>query len=122
MFVGTWSHFEHAPEQPAIEGNRVPQVPRFQLGVSASYSHPVGFTGSVQARGLSSQYDDDLNQLLLEKYGVVDLSASQQVTGGVNLFFAVENLFNEDYDTGKTPLRTVGWPRTARAGVRVFLP
>jgi len=122
VFVSTWSHFEHTPEQPAIEGNRVPQVPRFQLGFSAIYSHPIGFTGSVQARGFSSQFDDDLNQLLLEKYGVVDLSASQQVAGGVNLFFAVENLFDEDYDTGKTPLRTVGWPRTVRAGVRVFLP
>ena len=37
-------------------------------------------------------------------------------------FFAVENLFDKDYDTGRTPLRTIGYPRTIRAGVRIALP
>ena len=34
-------------------------------------------------------------------------------------FVAVENLFDADYDSGRTPLRTVGPPRRVRAGVRV---
>jgi outer membrane receptor protein involved in Fe transport len=120
--VGTWAHFEHTPEQPAIQGNLVPQVPKFQLGGSVIYTHPIGFTGSVQARAFGSTYDDDQNTLLLEQYGVVDISASQQILREVNVFVAVENLFDKDYDTGKTPLRTVGWPRTARVGIRIFLP
>ena len=86
------------------------------------YSDPIGFTGSVQMRAFGSQFDDDLNELKLDEYGVVDLSASQQVLRGVNVFVAVENLFDKDYDTGRTPFRTVGWPRTARVGVRLFLP
>jgi outer membrane receptor protein involved in Fe transport len=122
LFVATRSRFENAPEQPDIEGNRVPQVPTFQVGGSVIYSDPIGFTGSVQMRAFGSQFDDDLNQLELGEYGVVDLSASQQVLRGLNVFVAVENLFDRDYDTGRTPLRTVGWPRTARVGVRLFLP
>jgi outer membrane receptor protein involved in Fe transport len=124
----TRSTFSNAPAQPSIQGNRVPQVPIFQVGGTLTYLDPRGFTGSVQARAFGSQYDDDLNSLKLNGYGIVDLSASQQVTRGVNVFMAMENVFNSDYDTGRTPrtglldLRTIGFPRAFRAGVRVFLP
>ncbi len=77
---------------------------------------------SLQARVFGAQFDDDLNDFELERYGVSISSASQQLLRGLNVFVAVENLFDADYDTGRTPLRTIGWPRTARAGVRVFLP
>jgi outer membrane receptor protein involved in Fe transport len=123
LLVGTRSRFAETPKQPEIEGNRVPQVPSFQVGGSVTYSDPIGFTGSVQMRAFGPQYDDDLNEFEMDKYGVVDLSASQQVLRGLNVFVAVENLFDKEYDTSLTSqLRTVGWPRTARFGVRVFLP
>ena len=118
----TRSTFVDAPVQPAIEGNRVPQVPSYQLGVSATYADPRGFTGSLQARRLGVQYDDDLNLFELGSFGLVDLSASQAVRRGVNVFAAVENVLDADYDVGRTPIRTIGWPRTVRVGVRVFLP
>jgi outer membrane receptor protein involved in Fe transport len=124
----TWSTFSNAPAQPDIEGNRVPQVPIFQLGGGLTYLDPRGFTGSVQARTFGSQYEDDLNSFKLRGYGILDASATQQVTRGVNVFMALENLFNTDYDTGRTPrtglpdLRTIGYPRSFRAGVRLFLP
>jgi len=122
LAVFTRSRFDEAPKQPEIEGNHVPQVPPFQLGGSVTYNDPIGFTGSVQARAFGSQFDDDLNLLELQEYGVVDFSASQQLLRGLNVFVAMENLFDKDYDVGRTPLRTIGWPRTARVGVRVFLP
>jgi outer membrane receptor protein involved in Fe transport len=123
LLVGTWSRFADTPKQPELEGNRVPQVPSFQVGGSVTYSDPIGFTGSVQLRAFGPQFDDDLNDFELEQYGVVDLSASQQLLRGLNVFIAVENLFDKEYDTSLTSqLRTVGWPRTARVGVRVFLP
>ena len=105
-----------------IEDNRVPQVPLFQFGGSATYVDPRGFTGAVQARILGAQFDDDLNNLELGAFGVVDLSASQVVMDGVHVFLAIENLFDKEYDIGRTPVRTVGWPRSARIGVRLFLP
>lgn len=129
LAVVTRSRFQRAPEQPEIEGNRVPQVPTYQLGGTLTYVDPVGFTASMQARVFGAQFDDDLNAIQLNRYQVVDLSASQQLHRGINLFVAVENLFDEDYDAGRTPrpgglpdVRTVGWPRTMRVGVRLFLP
>lgn len=122
VVVGTRSRFHETPEQPDIEGNRVPQVPSFQVGGNVTYSDPRGFTAALQARVFGAQYDDDLNDLELGEYGVVDLSLSQRIVRGVTVFLAIENLFDEDYAVGRTPLRTVGWPRSYRAGVRVFLP
>ena len=116
------AHFTTTPFQPALEGNRIPQVPTFQLGASVTYTSPVGFTGSVQSRVTGAQFDDDLNQFKLNRYGVVDASASQSLRHGVYVYAAVENLFNADYDVGRTPIRTIGWPRTARVGVRLFVP
>ena len=118
----TRANFSNTPFQPALEGNRVPQVPSFQLGGNVTYVDPRGLTGSVQARMLGTQFDDDLNVFTLDGFTVFDASASQQLMRGAHLFGAVENLFDTDYDVGRTPLRTIGWPRTIRVGVRVFLP
>jgi outer membrane receptor protein involved in Fe transport len=118
----TRSTFASTPFQPALEGNRVPQVPSFQLGAGVTYADPRGFTGSVQTRVVGSQFDDDLNAFTLDGFAVMDASASQQLRRGVHLFAAVENLFDTDYDVGRTPLRTIGWPRSVRVGVRIFLP
>jgi outer membrane receptor protein involved in Fe transport len=90
--------------------------------VTVTYVDPRGFTGWVQGRALGTQFDDDLNVFELESFGVVDASASQALRRGLHVFAAVKNLLNADYDVGRTPIRTIGWPRTVRIGVRVFLP
>ena len=46
----TRSNFASTPAQPALEGNRVPQVPSYQLGATLTYLDPRGVTGSLQAR------------------------------------------------------------------------
>jgi outer membrane receptor protein involved in Fe transport len=122
LVVFTHSRFTHTPAQPALEGNWIPQVPNYQVGGSVTYADPRGFTGSMQLRAFGDQYDDDLNVYKLDGFGVVDVSASQALRRGLHVFVAVENLFDTEYDVGRTPIRTIGWPRTARAGVRVFLP
>ena len=58
----------------------------------------------------------------LNPYAVLDFSVSRPIARSLQAFFSVENLFDEDYDTGRTPLRTIGWPRTIRVGVRFALP
>jgi outer membrane receptor protein involved in Fe transport len=121
LLAVTRSTFSTAPSQPEIEGNRIPQVPTFQVGGSITYVDPRGFTGALQARALGSQFDDDLNDFELDGFGVIDLTANQELRRGVNVFLAVENLFDKEYDVASSP-RSIGWPRTARIGVRVFLP
>jgi outer membrane receptor protein involved in Fe transport len=118
----TRSNFTSAPAQPALEGNRVPQVPRYQLGATLTYTNPRLFTAAAQWRAFGDQFDDDLNEFELEGFNVLDVSASRELVRGVQGFLAIENLFDTEYDVGRTPIRTIGWPRTVRVGARLFLP
>jgi outer membrane receptor protein involved in Fe transport len=118
----TSSRFERTPKQPAIEGNRVPQVPRYHIGFGVIAVAPRVATVSAQVRLAGAQFEDDLNELLLRSYTQVDASATRTLGRGVQAFVGVENLFDVEYDVGRTPVRTIGWPRTVRAGVRIFVP
>ncbi len=122
LAVFTASHFRDAEKLPTLEGNRVPQVPQYQLGAGVTFADPQILTLSGQVRVIGSQFDDDLNQRELEAFGVVDVHAARDLRRGLHVFVAVENLFDVEYDVGQSGVRTIGWPRTARVGVRVFLP
>jgi outer membrane receptor protein involved in Fe transport len=102
----------------------VPQVPAVQFGAGVTWANPDLLTVAMQLRGSSNQFDDDLNspEFELNPFTIVDLSIARQVVRTLQVFASVENLLDKDYDTGRTPLRTVGWPRTFRAGVRFALP
>lgn len=115
----TSSHYRGSIAQPAIADNRVPQVPRVQFGAGVTWSDPALATAALQVRGGGSQFDDDQNQFTLDGFAVVDAMVSRGIGRQFQAFVAVENLFDEDYDVGKTPLRTIGWPRTVRVGLRV---
>ena len=118
----TSAHFTNTPKQPAIQDNRVPQVPRYHIGAGVIAEAARVATFSVQARFVGDQFEDDLNELVLEHYFVVDASATRPLTRAIQLFLGVENLFNVEYDVGRTTVRNIGWPLTVRGGVRVFLP
>ena len=118
----TSAHYTNTPKQPAIQDNRVPQVPRYHIGAGVIAETPRVATFSVQARFVGAQFEDDLNELTLEDYVVVDASASRPITRALHLFLGIENLFDVEYDVGRTPVRSIGWPFSVRAGVRVFLP
>ncbi len=119
----TASHYHGSEATPALAGNRVPQVPDVQFGAGVTWT-PEWLTVAAQVRGSSSQFDDDLNtpEFKLNPFAVLDVSLSRALARTVQAFLSAENLFDEDYDTGRTPLRTIGWPRTIRAGVRVAIP
>lgn len=129
LAVFTSSRFRNEIKQPQLEGKRVPQVAKYQLGGGIVYA-PAAFTVNAQARVIGPQFEDDLNTLALDRYAVVDVSASRTITRMVTAVFAIENLLDEEYAVGRTPvatvppstLTTIGWPRTFRLGVRVFLP
>jgi outer membrane receptor protein involved in Fe transport len=122
LAVFTSSIFRSTPQQPAIEGNRIPQVPEYQLGGGLTYQAPYAFTLAGVLRVVGAQFDDDQNELELQEFAVLDVQASRPITERVHAYVAVENLFDAEYDTGRTPVRTTGWPRTVRGGVRLFLP
>jgi outer membrane receptor protein involved in Fe transport len=121
QLVFTSSEFQGSVAAPAIEGNTVPQVPEWQGGVGLTWTDPRIVTAAAQVRFSGEQYDDDLNLFVLDPYGVMDVQVSRAVTRGLVGFVAVENVFDQVYDAGRTPIRLVGWPRTVRFGVRIAL-
>jgi outer membrane receptor protein involved in Fe transport len=121
QLVLTSSHFRGSVATPAIEDNRVPQVPIWQGGVSATWAEPRIATLATQLRFSGDQYDDDSNTeaLVLKKYAVWDATVSRQIVRGLHGFAAIENILDTEYDTARTPIRSIGWPRTVRVGARV---
>jgi outer membrane receptor protein involved in Fe transport len=121
QIVLTSSHFRGSVATPALEGNEVPQVPNWQGGVSLTWADPRLLTAATQIRFSGDQFDDDLNTeaFILKKYAVWDATVSRASVRSVHLFVAMENILDTEFDTARTPIRSIGWPRTLRAGARV---
>jgi outer membrane receptor protein involved in Fe transport len=101
-----------------LDGKRVPQVPK--ATGSVGFRGSCGpLTGGLNVRIIGEQFDDDINQFVLRHANVVDGRAGWRFHRRFELFGALENAFDEDVDTGRTPLRTVGAPRQGRVGVIV---
>ncbi len=121
QLVLTSSHFRGSVATPALEGNTVPQVPVMQGGFGLTWAEPRWFTAATQLRFSGEQYDNDLNteEFILNPYAVWDATVNRAITRGLNAFVAVENILDTEFDTARTPLRQIGWPRTVRIGARV---
>ena len=102
-----------------LVGKRVPQVPRRQGAAQLRYDDPLGAMLGIQTRFSTAQFDDDLNSLSLRGYWTADAFFGHSLNESVSFFVAAENLGNVAYDVGRTPVRTVGPPRTIRGGFRV---
>jgi outer membrane receptor protein involved in Fe transport len=108
--------------EPGLAGNKVSQVPPFGMSVTARVNAPAAIQATGQFRYNGTTFDDDKNTLPLGSVKVFDAYVSRVIGHGVQVFGAVENLFDSIYQVGNTPLITTGLPRTFRAGVRVYLP
>ena len=119
--VLTSSHFRGSKATPAIADNQVPQVPEWQGGFGLTWAEPRWLTAATQVRFSGEAFDDDLNTpaFVLGAYAVWDASLSRAITRGVNAFASIENITDEEFDTARTPIRSIGWPRTIRVGARV---
>jgi outer membrane cobalamin receptor len=105
----------------SLRNNRVPQVPKYNVGLNIRYSGKP-WTASGQLRITGPQFEDDLNLFTLRRATVLDIFGGRALTGRASVFIAVENVLDNEYDVGRTPVLTVGLPRAARAGVQISLP
>ena len=110
------------PANLSLEGLRLPQVPRHQLTFQAGYEGARGLRVAVQGRWSGAQYEDDQNRLPLEPAFQLDSLAAHRLGRGLEAFAAVENLFNARAEIGRVSVKTLGPPRTVRAGLRLRLP
>jgi outer membrane receptor protein involved in Fe transport len=112
-----------APGQLSLVNTWVAQVPHNVLTFQARYTNPSRLSFSIDGRLIGMQLDT--NQLPMGNFFVLDAMASRKLTHGVEVFAAVENLFNEQYvSTAATPLSPpqIGLPIAARFGMRFDFP
>lgn len=107
------------PANTALERKRLPQVARHQITFQTRYSNPSLFTLAFQGRASSTQFDDDQNLFPLDPYFTLDAFLSRRITRHLEAFIAAENIFNQRYTTGRTPVRTIGPPLLFRLGFRL---
>ena len=101
---------------------RIPQTARHQGLIGIDYNGL--FRLRAEVRWVGQQFDDDLNELPLARFGVVDINVSKNITTSVDFFVQIQNLFDSAYGTRAqrrrdgTLLLTLGAPRLAHGGLR----
>jgi outer membrane receptor protein involved in Fe transport len=110
------------PANTALVGRFLPQVPAHRGSVRLAYANPKLATIAASVQFLGAQFDEDLNvpSRRLPKYALADLTASRPIGRNVELFLAVQNLFDAEYFVGTLPT-TVGAPRFVSGGFRLRL-
>jgi iron complex outermembrane recepter protein len=104
------------PLEPALNGNRLPQVPRASGSGSVDVPLPRAASASLVWHGVSPQFDDDRNQYLLSAASEVDVQVTGRI-GRARWMLAVENLFDNRIEVGRTPLVTLAPGRAVRVGL-----
>lgn len=114
-----WGTYLYSDAEVAETGFRLPQVPRHQGSAGLDYNGPVRV--SAYARWAGEQFEDDLNQLDLERYFLLGLNLSRPVSERIELFLAADNLLDRAYAIGRTPIPRLGSPRILQGGLQFRL-
>ena len=123
----------------ALVGKYLPQVPMHRGSVQVAYANPTvrqrrvsacSSPGAVQRRSerqfhpgsprLTDAGYDASTPPGLPGYAIVDLTASRDFGRNLQVFFGVQNLFDQVYFVQTNP-STIGTPRLVNGGVRVRL-
>jgi outer membrane receptor protein involved in Fe transport len=127
--------YDHAtivdnPSNPAIVGKFLQEVPENRGTFRVTYSDPrvASITFGVLAIGLQYDTGDDTNTRAvpgysypgLPAYATTELTISRALGRNVDVFFAAQNLFDQQYIVATLPT-TIGSPRLVNGGIRVKL-
>jgi outer membrane receptor protein involved in Fe transport len=109
-------------DRAGLTGLSIAQVPRHQGSLRLGWTapDPRGLRIDLRVRYLGDAFDDDLNLLPLGDATVVDLRLARPIgpiERGAEVFVAAENLLDESYAAGRTPVTTLGPPRLVRLGI-----
>jgi outer membrane receptor protein involved in Fe transport len=113
------STFGRFPENPGVESNRLPQVPRHRLTASLNYDRPAILSAFLLARLVGLQFDDDRNLRPLANTTLLDLQVSRRMHRNLVLTFAVENLLDRQVPVSRTSVLGIGAPRMISSGLRL---
>ncbi|WP_082992452.1 TonB-dependent siderophore receptor [Erythrobacter sp. QSSC1-22B] len=82
-----------------LSGNDLARRPRHSATLFADWQTPVGAVIGADLRLVGDSFDNAANSVRLEGYEVFDLRASFPLTGALEVFGRVENVFDEEYQT-----------------------
>ncbi|RPJ71080.1 MAG: TonB-dependent receptor, partial [Acidobacteria bacterium] len=105
--------------RPGIDGRDVPQVPAVQWSSRLRYGAAAGWV-ALEVRGAGRQFEDDRNELPLRPFLAIDVAAGYRVARWAELLVSFENVGNTEIEVGRTPVPTIGLPRSVHVGVRVI--
>lgn len=118
-----------SPLEPSLLGTRVQEVPHNAITFQAHYSNARWIDFSFNGRMLGEQLDT--TGAPLGSLFVADAMASRNLSRGISIFAAAENIFNEKYYTAAETFSApgvlsappqLGLPITARFGFRFDFP
>ena len=107
---------------PALAGKWTAQVPRNLATAQVRFEKQRLGVFAVDLRTSGQQFDDTANTLQLAGYTQVDLYAEHGFPIGRNrlrVYSAVQNVGGELVQAGRTPLLTLGVPRTVSFGIKL---
>jgi len=104
---------------PTLVGKWIPQVPRNMASVQMRFERERLGVVSVALRTSGQQFDDTSNQFRLAPYALVDMYVEHSFSHRWRIYSSVQNLGNQPSEAGRTPLLTLGSPRTVMVGVRL---
>jgi len=107
-----------SPEDPSLEGKRLPEVPRRWAACGLSVRSRGGAVGSLRVVHTGGMFYDPANTLAFDSRTVLDLLASWPLGHGATGYVALTNLLGEVYAETVTPTFRRGAPRELRLGVR----
>jgi outer membrane receptor protein involved in Fe transport len=108
-----------APDSPQLVGRALPQAPEHRATAVLTFDEPRLFSAMVVGRWMGGQFEDDLNMLPMGGTFLIDAAVSRRIAGSVEVFLAVENVFDREYLVGRAGVDTVGQPLTVRGGIRL---
>jgi outer membrane receptor protein involved in Fe transport len=114
--VSTVTQFQ---ADPVLVGNWTPQVPRNSATLQMRFVRERLGDVSVDLRTSGRQFDDQANQFELAGYTQVDLYGEHVFGRRWRVYSSVQNLTNQPVQAGRTPILTLGAPRTVTVGLRV---
>ncbi len=104
---------------PTLVGKWTPQVPRNSVTAQLRLERERLGVLSLDLLATGQQFDDSANAYRLAGYGQANLYAQHNFGSHWQVYASVENLLNHGIQAGRTPVLTLGTPRTTSVGLRL---
>jgi outer membrane receptor protein involved in Fe transport len=105
------------PADSNLVDKLLPQVPQHRVSLAADMGLPGGIRVGWIGRFVGDQYDDDLNEIILDEFFQLDAHVSRSIGESSQLFVTFENLTGERIVTNRSPVEFLGTPFQIRGGI-----